>query len=226
MNGTIKATTSTTTGVSMATISHIIMANNHTIDIGQRTEKLPEAGLEKRTLNDFLRSVEKRGFRMAQISVGNREDALEIVQDTMTKLVQLYSDRNWDDWRPLFYRILRSRITDFHRRRAVQNRFRVWIDRLRPGGLSSDESAADPYEYVAAASHTAPDAELESTQRIACLEQAIQKLPPRQQEAFMMRCWEGLSTAETAAAMKCSEGSVKTHYFRALQALRAKLEGH
>ena len=186
----------------------------------------PEVGLDNRTLDDFLRTVEKRAFRMAQVSVGNREDALEVVQDTMAKLVQLYSDKSWNDWRPLFYRILRSRINDFHRRRAVQNRFRVWVERLRPGGLEENSHSADPYEYVAAAQHTAPDAGLESEQRIARLEEALHNLPPRQREAFMMRCWEGLSTADTAAAMKCSEGSVKTHYFRALQTLRAKLEGY
>ena len=192
----------------------------------ESSDYAPEAPLEKRTLNGFLRGVEKRAFRMAQVSVGNREDALEIVQDAMAKLVQLYSDRGWDDWRPLFYRILRSRINDFHRRRAVQNRFRVWMERLRPGRLDDAASAADPYEYVAAAQHHNPDTGLESERRIAQLELALQNLPPRQREAFMMRCWEGLSTADTALAMKCSEGSVKTHYFRALKTLREKLEGY
>ncbi|UTW46597.1 RNA polymerase sigma factor [bacterium SCSIO 12696] len=185
-----------------------------------------EVVLDNRTLNEFLRSVEKRGFRMAQVAVGNREDALEILQDTMAKLAQLYGDRTWDDWRPLFYRILRSRINDFHRRRAVQNRYRTWIERLKPTTIEPEAQAADPYEYVAAAEHVNPDAELESTERIAQLEQALQALPRRQREAFMLRCWEGLSTAETASAMQCSEGSVKTHYFRALQSLRKKLEGY
>ncbi|MCV6603803.1 MAG: RNA polymerase sigma factor [Porticoccaceae bacterium] len=187
------------------------------------TAREMEIVLDNRTLNDFLRSVEKRGFRMAQVAVGNREDALDILQDTMSKLVQLYGDRTWDDWRPLFYRILRSRINDFHRRRAVQNRYRTWIERLKPAAIDPQDQAADPYEYVAAAEHVNPDAELESDQRIACLEEAVQALPRRQREAFMLRCWDGMSTAETASAMQCSEGSVKTHYFRALKSLRGKL---
>ena len=159
------------------------------------------------------------------MAVGNYDDALDIVQDAMTKLVQLYSDKSWDDWRPLFYRILHSRINDFHRRRAVQNRFRVWIDKLRPGNVE-EESSADPYEHVAAPLHTSPLAECESEERIQQLQEALKMLPGRQREAFMLRCWEGFSTTETAKAMKCSEGSVKTHYFRALQSLRTKLEGY
>ena len=67
------------------------------------TAKKTEAALDNRTLDNFLRSVEKRGFRMAQVAVGNQEDALDILQDTMSKLAQLYGDRTWDDWRPLFY---------------------------------------------------------------------------------------------------------------------------
>ncbi|MDM3871959.1 RNA polymerase sigma factor [Porticoccus sp. W117] len=197
-------------------------ASSYAVGIASTAQEM-EVALDNRTLNDFLRSVEKRGFRMAQVAVGNREDALDILQDTMSKLAQLYGDRTWDDWRPLFYRILRSRINDFHRRRAVQNRYRTWIERLKPASIEPQDQAADPYEYVSAAEHVNPDAELESDQRIARLEEALQELPRRQREAFMLRCWEGLSTAETASAMQCSEGSVKTHYFRALQALRGKL---
>ncbi len=190
-----------------------------------RLEPDDMAACESRSLASFLRGIERRAFRMAQVAVRNPDDALDIVQDAMTKLVQLYSDKGWDDWKPLFYRILHSRINDFHRRRAVQNRFRSWADKLRPAGVS-EETSADPYEYVPASTSTQPVQQLESDQRLQQLEQAVKELPARQREAFMLRCWEGLNTAETASAMKCSEGSVKTHYFRALATLRTKLEGY
>lgn len=186
--------------------------------------EVDETSHDSQNLATFLRSVERRAFRMAQVAVGNHDDALDIVQEAMTKLVQLYSDKAWDDWRPLFYRILHSRINDFHRRRVVQNRFRTWVDKLRPGG-TTEETAADPYEYVAAAADSQPVQQLESQERLLQLERAVRQLPPRQREAFMLRCWEGLSTEQAAAAMKCSKGSVKTHYFRALHALRTQLEG-
>ena len=63
-------------------------------------------------------------------------------------------------------------------------------------------------------------------QTFQAIEREIERLPTRQREAFLMRYWEEMDVAETAAAMGCSEGSVKTHCFRAIQslgkALRAK----
>ena len=61
-------------------------------------------------------------------------------------------------------------------------------------------------------------------QTIALIEQALQKLPLRQREAFVLRYWEEMDVAETAAIMGCSDGSVKTHCSRAVHALAKELK--
>lgn len=170
-------------------------------------------------IEDFLREVERRSFLMARIALGNEADALDAVQDTMLRLVQGYANRPPEEWRPLFYRILRNRITDFRRRRKIESLFGVWRspvaeDDEDPIAELPDPAGGDPERLVA------------GERRGQALMQALAELPERQQQAFMLRCWEGLSTTDTAQAMGCSEGSVKTHYFRALHALRGKLEDH
>jgi RNA polymerase sigma-70 factor (ECF subfamily) len=170
-------------------------------------------------LNRFLADVERRALRIAEIAVRDRDDALDLVQEAMIKLARKYSDRPGEEWPPLFYRILQNGIRDWHRRQAVRRRVMVWFGRGSQDG--------DDYDVVAAAPDPAgrtPDRELESTEAMASLEAAVRALPARQQEAFMLRTFEGLDVAGTAAAMGCSEGSVKTHYSRAIHSLRATLE--
>jgi RNA polymerase sigma-70 factor (ECF subfamily) len=170
-------------------------------------------------MNRFLSAVERRAFRIARFSVRDRDDALDIVQDAMLALVRRYATRPEQEWRPLFFRILQTRIADWHRRRTLKTRLFGW----RPG---RDPEHADPMELVPAASASEPDIRVQLGAASERLEAAVEKLPVRQQQAFLLRAWEGLSVADTAAAMRCSEGSVKTHYFRALQALRDALGDH
>jgi RNA polymerase sigma-70 factor (ECF subfamily) len=170
-------------------------------------------------LNGFLAHVERRAFRIAQVAVGNQDDALDIVQDAMYKLVERYAERSPDEWAPLFYRILQSRINDFHRRRAVRRRLHVWF---APAAEAGDEDP-DPLDGVAGPVSREPDAQLHGRRMMESIYQALRALPARQQQAFLLRAWEGLDTADTARAMGCSEGSVKTHYSRAVHAMRAKL---
>jgi RNA polymerase sigma-70 factor (ECF subfamily) len=171
-----------------------------------------------RALDQFLSSVEKRAFKIAQLGLRNDEDALDAVQDAMMKLVQSYSSRSAEEWRPLFYRILANRIRDMQRRRTVRGRIMAWFP-VRDG---EEEEEFDP--IAQAPSHEAgPLLRLELDEAIGVLETAVADLPPRQQQAFLLRNLEGLDVSETASAMGCSEGSVKTHYFRALGNLRAKL---
>ena len=172
-----------------------------------------------RALDQFLASVEKRAFKIAQLGLRNDDDALDAVQDAMMKLVQAYGARPEEEWRQLFYRILSNRVRDMQRRRTVRGRIMAWL----PMSATDDED--DAYDPIAQA--PSPDAtpakRLELDEAIGVLETAVAACPPRQQQAFLLRNFEGLDVSETASAMGCSEGSVKTHYFRALEALRARL---
>jgi RNA polymerase sigma-70 factor, ECF subfamily len=168
----------------------------------------------------FLADIEGRAFSIAQFATGNRDDALDIVQDTMMKLVQNYSERSREEWKPLFYNILQSRILDWHRRQSVRNRFRSWLD------WDNEEDTENPLEQVADALQASPDVALQDTQFGVDLNEALKKLPLRQQQVFLMRAWEGMDINETAAAMQCSPSAVKTHYSRALEKLKIQLEGH
>jgi RNA polymerase sigma-70 factor (ECF subfamily) len=172
-----------------------------------------------RELDRFLAGVERRAFRIAQCALRDADDAHDVVQVAMLRLAQSYASRPVDEWKPLFYRILYNGIRDLQRRHGVRRRFFGWL----PGGArQQEEPREDPLEQV-------PDPAPEPLQQLAAdeamqlLEQALRRLPARQFEAFTLRCLEGLDVAATAAAMGCSEGSVKTHYFRALQVLRAEL---
>jgi RNA polymerase sigma-70 factor (ECF subfamily) len=179
-----------------------------------------EAALESATtLDRFLASVERRAFRIAQMAVRDRDDALDIVQGAMLRLARSYARRPSEEWKPLFYRILYNGIRDWQRRKTVRSRIFGFL----PGSWPDDEDApGDPFERVASDAPE-PSRQLMADEAMARLETAVGQLPARQQQAFALRCLEGMDVAEAAAAMGCSEGSVKTHYFRALQTLRAKL---
>jgi RNA polymerase sigma-70 factor (ECF subfamily) len=174
--------------------------------------------MTSRALEQFLASVEKRAFKIAQLGLRNDDDALDAVQDAMMKLVQSYGSRSSEEWRPLFYRILANRIRDLQRRRTVRGRIMAWL----PARDAEDDEEFDPIAQ-APSPEANPARRLELDEAIGALEAALQNLPPRQQQAFLLRNFEGLDVSETASAMGCSEGSVKTHYFRALESLRARL---
>ena len=176
---------------------------------------------KERQLDEFLADVERRALRIAEIAVRDRDEALDLVQDAMIKLVRNYSERATSELRPLFYRILQNGVRDWHRRQAVRNRVMVWFQ--RPKSEDSD------YDVIAAAPDPAgrtPDEELQNSEAMQDMELAVHALPARQREAFMLRTFEGLDVAGTATAMGCSEGSVKTHYSRAIHTLRDKLGEH
>jgi len=169
------------------------------------------------SMDAFLAQVERRAFRMAELNLGHREDALDAVQDAMLRLVKHYSDKPAQEWTPLFWGILRRRIVDLQRRRKVRSIMVGWL-----GGR--DEDGEDLPMWEPADTGPGPLERLNDAQSYADMAAAVKLLPQRQREAFMLRVLEGLDVAETAQAMGCSEGSVKTHLSRALQRLRDQLE--
>lgn len=172
-----------------------------------------------RALNGFLAGIERKAFRMAQIALRHEEDALDAVQDAMIQLTRRYADRPQPEWRPLFHRILENRIRDAQRRRSVRGKVMAWLP-----WTADDDPEADP---LVRAADPAPDpgTSAEVDEFMAALQRAVQQLPARQRQAFLLRNLEGMDVAETAAAMGCSDGSVKTHYSRAVQKLREQLDG-
>lgn len=177
-----------------------------------------------RELSDFLASVERRAFRQATYAVRDDESALDIVQDAMMKLAEKYGDRPQEEFPMLFQRILQNGIRDHYRRHKVRSTWTSLFSMLAP----KDEDDYDPLETMELENTSklanTPHGQYEQTQVMALIEAEISKLPPRQREAFLMRYWEDMDVAETAVAMGCSEGSVKTHCSRATHALATVLK--
>jgi len=157
-------------------------------------------------------------------AVRNEESALDIVQDSMMKLAEKYGDRPAEELPMLFQRIIQNTIRDYYRRSKVRS---LWTTLL--SSFSSDEDDAnDPLETLETESESytpnTPDGQLQQAQVLNIIEEEIKSLPARQREAFLMRYWEDMDVAETASAMGCSEGSVKTHCSRATHTLAAALK--
>lgn len=175
-------------------------------------------------LNDFLKSVERRAFKRAAYAVRDDDAALDIVQDAMIRLSQSYADRPGSEWPMLFQRILSNAILDWFRRQKTRNA--VFTNM---GDLEASHSDEDGHFDLLAVfrmdevSTEGADDSANRAEILAQIEEEIQKLPARQREAFLLRYWEELDVAETAAAMGCSEGSVKTHCSRAVHALAQSL---
>ena len=158
-------------------------------------------------LDQFLAEVERPAYRMAEFATRNPDDALDIVQDAMIKLVEKYAHKPRNEWRPLFFTILQSRITDYHRRNTISARIFRWV--------GVDDEIPEVSQGVAEGPLEVLTEQLTLDRLVAALED----LPTRQQQVFLLRTWQGFSVAETAKIMKCSEGTVKTHLSRATEAL-------
>ena len=171
-----------------------------------------------RALERFLREIERRALRMTEFATGNREEALDLVQDAMFGFVRHYGARAADEWQPLFWRVLNSRINDWRRRQRVRSRWLGWFER------SDSPVEDDPIAALPDPGEPGPLARMADAEASAALEVSLRALPLRQRQAFMLRMWEGLDVAATALAMRCSQGSVKTHLSRALANLRCSLE--
>ena len=176
-------------------------------------------------LSTFLQQVEHRAFRRARLHVRDDEAALDIVQDSMLKLASHYGDKPADQWPMLFQRILSNTILDWFRRQKTRQN--LFVSAPATGEDTDPDAALDWHSNAGGVSgpalvHSA-EAQVQAWQTLERIEEAIETLPARQREAFLLRYWEELDVAETAAVMGCSEGSVKTHCSRAVQALSQKL---
>ena len=178
-------------------------------------------------LSDFLASVERRAYKHALFAVRDQHAALDIVQDAMLRLAEKYAARPAEELPLLFQRILQNAIRDYFRRQKVRS---FWVSPLAALKSSDgDDDDSDPLETLLIGDDSkfpggAPAAALEQSQVLALIEKALEALPPRQRQAFLLRYWEELDVAQTAAAMGCSEGSVKTHCSRATHAIAAYLK--
>ena len=175
-------------------------------------------------LSEFLAAVERRAYKQALFAVRDEHVALDIVQDAMLKLAEKYGDKPVSELPMLFQRILQNTIRDFYRRQKVRSMWTTLMSSLIP---QHDDSDYDPLDSLQ------DDDNKSQSAAAGCLAGAVAtagnhrtsltKLPARQREAFLLRYWEDMDTAETAAAMGCSEGSVKTHCSRATHTLAAAL---
>lgn len=172
-------------------------------------------------LSDFLRSVERRAFKQTVYAVRDEHVALDIVQDSMLKIAEKYADKPVQEYPMLFQRILQNTMRDYWRRQKVRN---LWTTLFSSFG-GDDDDERDPLETIDVEDASKdPSVQLERSQTMRLIERALEKLPTRQREAFILRYWEDMDVAETASIMGCSEGSVKTHCSRAVHTLAMILE--
>lgn len=175
-------------------------------------------------LSDFLIEIERRAYKQALFAVQDEQAALDIIQDSMMKLTAKYTSKPVEELPLLFQRILQNTIRDYYRRQKTRTLWTTLFSAFIPSDQDKEREDADFIEtFPVKQESNEPDAQLEKAQLVDLIEEAIKILPVRQREAFILRYWEEMSLAETAAIMNCSEGSVKTHCSRAVHTLASVL---
>lgn len=167
-------------------------------------------------MNFFLAQIEKKAYTMVKMSVGGHADAIDLLQDSMFKLAVKYADKPSQEWKPLFYRILQNRINDWHRQQKLKNMLFFWIP--TDTDKNQDDVLIDESKPLGK-----PEESMDVAQQRVTVLNELSALSEKQRQCFLLRSWEGLSVAETSKVMGCSQGSVKTHYFRAVNKLREVL---
>ena len=190
---------------------------------GSSQRRIPLA--TRKELSDFLVAVERRAFKQAFFAARDEQVALDAVQDSMMKLSEKYAARPAAELPMLFQRILQNTIRDYFRRQKVRS---LWTTPISSLSGAEDGDEHDPLETLEIQSNSnpqgAPSDQLQQSQTLEIIEKALLKLPHRQRQAFLLRYWEEMDVSEAAAAMGCSEGSVKTHCSRATHTLAALLK--
>jgi RNA polymerase sigma-70 factor, ECF subfamily len=207
--------------VAIATQPGRIRAGSH--DLSRTLARSETTLATERELAVFLEQVERRAFKQAVFAVRDSHTALDIVQDAMFKLTDRYRDRPGEELPLLFQRILQNTIRDFYRRQKVRSTWTTLFSSFRSREDDEEYDFLDTLE-VESGRQEGPERRLERTQVASAIEEALQKLPARQRQAFILRYWEELDVAQTAAAMGCSQGSVKTHCSRATHSIAAFLK--
>lgn len=169
----------------------------------------------------FFADIEKRTYQIAFFAVHNETDALDIVQDAMVKLIEKYSAKSENEWGALFHTILQNKIMDHHRKEQLKKRFFFWRN-----DSEQFNEAADIYDLTPDNSNKNPENQAANEQLGKAAIKILETMPIRQQQAFLLRAWEGYDTQETAQIMGCSSGSVKTHFSRARKRLQQGLGGN
>jgi len=179
-------------------------------------QEIKDEGALRLRVDRFLAGVEKRSLAMALVATRDKDEALDLVQDAMLAWVTRYTGHGEDSWKPLYYKVLQSRILDWHRRTTVRRKVMTWFGQGRQDRPVDEDlmaAIADPVDRD-------PSGHLHRQRSLERMLATVQALPLRQQQAFLLRSWEGMDVGATATAMGCSEGSVKTHLSRAMATLR------
>ncbi len=171
----------------------------------------------RQQFNEFFKQHEQSAFKMSVALIKHRDDALEIVQDSMMKLVQNYAHKPNEEWTLLFFRIVQNKIRDHQRKKSFRSLFHIFLP------TSSNDDVGDIIEQSQNHSQLEPDDCLQQSHTIKGIFSAINDLPLRQKQTFILRAWQEFSVKETAFTLSISEGSVKTHYSRATAQLRTLL---
>ena len=175
-------------------------------------------------MNAFFVDVQPQAYRMARAALRDHEQALDIVQDCMLKLVEKYRDKPIEEWPLLFFRIVTNRINDARRFRMLHQGKRLLMSAFK----SDDNDSADD-DIIDMLNQSNVDDREEQLDALAKqqlndkLERAMQRLPMQQRQVFMLREWQGFSIKETADILECEIGTVKQHHYRAMKALREEL---
>lgn len=170
----------------------------------------------------FTEQVSGRALVMMELATQHHDVARDLVQDALIALAERYLDRPQTEWPALFYGILNRRLMDWRRQEVRRSKYFSWF---RPVAKDDDLLEVDPLDLIVDEQQIDPSDLLTSASDLDLVKHAIAQLPPRQQQAFLLRAWENMDVKSTATVMQCSEGSVKTHYFRAIESLRSLLAG-
>ena len=204
-----------------------MLADVYTMTYGQELHQTHDSAIMSHrptplSIQQWLKEIGRRALVMTELATNFHHQSQDIVQDSLLSFISHYSDKPTEDWTPLFYGILRNQITDWKRKQARRSKWLTWFSHYANPNEYDDE-ALNPIEQISNTYEDNPAQLLANASDIKLVQQVLSRLPERQQQAFLLRAWEGLDIQTTAMIMSCSESSVKTHYSRSLIALRSAL---